>query len=89
MKIMATNYCGLWLSLLRDQTNRGKIYNDFINERRALVKHLYRCRQCKNMIVALSPKVGIVPGHHMTDSEFAVAIRELWKLANSQKKQAP
>ena len=81
---MTAHLCDLWQSLLYDPSNRGKIYNDFINERETLTRHLRPCRCCRNMIKGLQPNGGMIPNfRQMTDQEFAIAIRELWRLAQS------
>ncbi len=82
---MINRLCALWQSLLHDPANRGRIYNDFINEKTALVKHLIICRPCLRRVKNLMPQGGLIRDYYsMTDQEFATAIRELWNLARQQ-----
>lgn len=86
---MSVNYCALWLSLLREPMNRGKIYNDFKKEQRDLAMHLKKCRQCFKLVRNLQPPRDIWSNlFSANDQAFAKAIRELWNLAR-QPKQAP
>lgn len=85
---MANPTCERWKDLLRNQNNRGQIYNDFLVDRVMLTEHLSNCQKCQNRIAALKPDIDIIPDDSMTDQEFSLAIRELWNLAR-QKNQTP
>lgn len=80
--IMASHYCDLWYSLLHDSGNRGKIYNDFMVDKMAVIEHINNCNECRQMIVdVLPPKTDLPDFSSMDNKQFSTAIRELWKLS--------
>jgi hypothetical protein len=81
-------HCNRWSSLLHDKNNRGQIYQDFQDNKNALIQHGLSCQKCKPVLVALEPDIDIILDISMDDEDFAQVIRSLWNLAR-QKSNAP
>lgn len=85
---MAYYLCVLWRALFYDLKNRGKIYNDFLIDRLALIAHLKNCKDCRQLVGSFQANVGTVPNFSsMTENEFSIAIRKLWNLARRKKRK--
>jgi len=85
---MADPMCALWQALLQDTGNRGKIYSDFLRDRKTLTNHFYLCKVCEDLILEIDPEIEMYPDNSMTDAKFSEIIREFWRLSR-QKNQTP
>ena len=85
---MTNPLCARWKALLQDTGNRGKIYSDFIRDKKALSKHFWGCKACGNIVLEIDPEIEMLQDIPTTDEKFGKIIREFWRLSR-QKSQAP